>query len=428
MLKKIFLIIFLIINFSIEASELDEKIDTIVIKHGLQKLEKVKDIPKDKILLGARLFSDRNLSGNKNISCMDCHHPMLGTGDTLSLSLGEGSEGHGLNKSQKSATILLRNSPPLFNLGYRNFLDMFYDGRVSFDPTLQIFNTPEVGLNGENPAYKNIVKNLDSALAAQALFPLVNIEEMKGRGPNSVSQASSNLDTWNVILNERILPFERYESLFKRVYPGELINIGHVADSIAAFISVNFNLVDTPYDRYLGGEKNALTSSEKRGLLVFAERGKCIQCHNGQHLTNFEYRSVGVPQIGTHNNLNDLGRYNVTFKKSDSYKFKTPPLRNIALSWPYFHNGAITNLKDLIEHYNDIEQSLFQYETTKINLTPYMNKIEVDRDLTRNKLRFNLISIGEVRRGLKLTDEEKEDLFNFLNTGILDYKFQPKRL
>ena len=131
---------------------------------------------------------------------------------------------------------------------------------------------------------------------------------------------------------------------------------------------------------------------------------------------------------GLEKDLDDRGRYEVTGKTSDLYKFRTPPLRNIALTAPYFHNGAMTTLEEVVEHYDDIKKSLDNYTLASVNLGPYNQTIVVDDNEMRNKFRFNLISIGEVRRGLKLTDEEKKNLLEFLRTGILDYRFQKDRL
>ena len=162
---------------------------------------------------------------------------------------------------------------------------------------------------------------------------------------------------------------------------------------------------------------------------VFLGRGQCFQCHNGPHLSNFTYRTVGVPQIAERGsqNLADKGRFEVTGNKSDQFKFKTPSLRNVAVTAPYMHNGTFSTLEEVVEHYDQIEQSLKNYEVDEELLRPYSSELEVDRDPFRNKLRYQLISIGKVRRDLNLTEREKKDLIQFLQTGLLDYRFQRSR-
>ena len=129
------------------------------------------------IELGKRLFMDTNLSGNRNVSCMTCHNSIAGTSDLLPLSRTENSNG-----------ILRRNSLSLFNLGNNPFI--FWDGRVSYDKTSKIFSTPEKNL----PI--SISNVLTSALSAQALFPMVSHDEMRGqKGENEIGAKRSTDQT-----------------------------------------------------------------------------------------------------------------------------------------------------------------------------------------------------------------------------------------
>lgn len=117
-----------------------------------------------------------------------------------------------------------------------------------------------------------------------------------------------------------------------------------------AFSSYVRSLIDatTPYDEYLQGNKNALKPSEKRGLALFSsEELACATCHSGPLLTNFDFENNGL-----YEEYEDLGRALITLKKEDHGKFKIPSLRNIALTAPYMHNGKLSTLEAVIDHYS----------------------------------------------------------------------------
>lgn len=426
-------LIFLLLNSltTFSQSDLDSQVDELVMVNALKPLEKVQPSSRELTRLGAMLFHEVQLSGNKNIGCNSCHHPRFGTADAMPFSIGTGGVGMGGMRRQRVGGITKRHSPHLLNLGYPEIEFMFWDGRVHFDNKTGIFTTPEPGLNGANPQYKEITQVMTSALSAQTIFPIVNDLEMRGTN-NDIANTSTNYDSWNAVM-KRLLEGssgEAYKKQFELAYPGTTqFNIGHVGEALGKFIALSFNIIDTPYDRYLKGDKTAMTESEKRGFVVFATRGKCIKCHNGEHLSNFEFKTVATPQLTpeSYPAPYDQGRFEVTGDKSDLFKFKTPTLRHLALTAPYMHNGAFKTLEEVIEHYSNPQQSLADYDLSKADLTPYGDNFVIDRDEKRNKLRVNLISIGEVRRGIQFTDAEKEDLLNFLETGLLDYRFQPNR-
>lgn len=422
--------IFLILaTFSVHAfsSDIDQQLKKLIKDNNLQALEPSFKEDIHVIRLGQRLFSERELSGNRDITCMHCHHPALGTSDRLPLPIGAGGIGLGPNRQQSKAQVIPRNSPALINLGYREINDMFWDGRVSYDHKTKVLQTPEPALNGKSPEAKEIAKMLTSSLAAQVIFPITSKEEMRGFENNELSKAQSNLEVWNLVM-KRLLHGEYkdfYREQFSKAFPKTKIedfNIGHVGNALAAFISYNFNLINTPYDRYLKGDLNAMTHSEKKGLKVFLTRGKCINCHAGKHLSNFQYKTTGTPQIGTVDSpkLDDQGRFEVTGVKRDLYKFRTPPLRNIILTAPYMHSGVFFTLEEVIEHYDNVKKSMANFEVSSDIQKFYDEKIVLDKDPRRNKLRFQLMSIGELRKGLKLTDSEKKDLLNFMKDALTD--------
>lgn len=404
-------------------SPLDKTLTSLIKKHQLTSLPKSELQNQNEVILGSRLFAEVRLSGNQDITCMHCHHPMLGTGDNLPFSIGTGGKGLGTGRVQDGkGKIIKRHAPALFNLGYSDIKDMFWDGRVHFDKAKGEFISPSAELNKR----KDLWQNFSGSLAAQVIFPLLSIEEMLGTD-NEISKLEGDLKQWEAYV-DRLLNGSKnamYQSLFKRAYPRDFeagkINITHVANALAAFITRNFNLVNTPYDQYLDGDLDALNESEKRGLKVFLDKGACINCHSGRHLTNWDYKSIGLPEIGPvdeSGSLNDKGRFEVTGMKADQYNFRTPPLRNINLSAPYMHNGVYATLEEVVEHYNHSRKAIRNYVIPETIQGLYEEKIVKDESFINNKLRFQLISDDDIRRPLNLTDEEKGDLVQFLETGL----------
>ncbi len=305
--------------------------------------------------LGESLYFEDNLSGNKNINCSTCHDPSLATGDGLPVNIGEGSVL--LNNRRvitKTHQIGPRNTPALYNTGDKKLEIMFWDGRVSYRSDWEEFTTPEEALNGDYPERWDITDVLDGALAAQVIFPLVTDQEMMGQaGSNEIAKAQDNLTRWD-LLTKRILGMPKYKKALNDAFPKvKQFNIGHIGRALAEYIRVEFSRTSTPWDRYLRGDKAAMSADEKRGAVLFFSRGRCIVCHTGPHLGGEVFMGVASPQIGPGKDIkhNDEGRFLITGRDSDRYKFRVPPLRNVALTAPYFHSGAYQTLSDVLDHY-----------------------------------------------------------------------------
>jgi cytochrome c peroxidase len=145
------------------------------------------------------------------------------------------------------------------------------------------------------------------------------------------------------------------------------------------------------------GNKSALTAQEKRGLILFVSKAACTRCHNGSNFTDNQFHNLGVPPAGPLKE--DLGRYAVTKVEKDKRAFKTPTLRNITLTPPYMHNGAIKTLEEVVDFYNNGGGD----------------------DPNKSEQIFKL----------NLTDKEKEDLMAFLkaltgNLPIISYPQLPQ--
>lgn len=142
---------------------------------------------------------------------------------------------------------------------------------------------------------------------------------------------------------------EGYRSRFKKVF-GEDPTYDNVGKAIASF-ERTLVTPNSRFDQYSQGNKEALNDSEKRGLILFVSKASCTQCHKGKNFSDDGFHNLGVPKVGPLKN--DLGRFDVTKMNDDRGKFKTPTIRNISLTAPYMHNGALTTLEDVVQFYNE---------------------------------------------------------------------------
>lgn len=314
--------------------------------------------------LGWQLFWDPVLSGNRNISCATCHHPDFGTGDGVSLALGEGGVGLGpdrhIDPDNPPEQRIPRNAPALFNLGAREFTVMFHDGRIEVDPS-----RPS-GLR--TPLEDEMVDGFASLLSAQTMFPVLSQDEMAGHySENEISLAvrlgriTGEGGAWDRIA-QRVAAIDAYRMQFETVYPeiadGRPVAFTDISNAIATFIAVEWRSDDSLFDAVLRGE-TTLEGAAARGLDLFYGDAGCASCHAGPFLTDHGFHAMGQPQIGpgkaerfeTHNR--DVGRMRVTNDPADAYKFRTPSLRNVALTAPYGHAGAFADLEIFVRHHVD---------------------------------------------------------------------------
>ncbi|WP_135505318.1 cytochrome-c peroxidase [Roseovarius aestuariivivens] len=311
------------------------------------------------VLLGRDLFYDPILSGNRNIACGTCHNPRFGTSDGVALSLGEGAQGLGPARHVPvagSAARLSRNTPALFNLSAGEFDRLFHDGRLARAPDARFGIAMPEGHRLERPV---------SLLAAQALLPLVAPHEMAGEaGENVIADAVAQgriagLDGAWQKLTERVADIPDYRRRFTwLIGPDEPLHITHIASALADFIAYEFRATDSPFDAFLAGQDEALRNEELRGMALFYGKAGCDACHAGAFQTDHRLHAIGVPPIGPGKGhgprgLADHGLGHVTGRTKDRYRFRTPSLRNVALTAPYGHNGAYETLADMIRHHAD---------------------------------------------------------------------------
>lgn len=403
----------------------DNQLSNVISNNGLAKLTAPAAEASDLVALGEALFADVDLSGNRNISCLSCHDTAHGTVDGLPFSIGTGAAGIGSVRRQINGTSLptARNAPSLYNLGRTNQIRAFLDGRVSFNNRVIASTVNEI--SGANPTRADISTVFTNAYDVQPMFPLLSTTEMLGAN-NDLSAHSTEVAVWQSILTDRLLTKPAVARLFARAYPSVAtaqLNPGHIGRAIGAFMKSRFQSTNTPFDRYLAGDLTALTEAQKRGMVVFYTRGQCVRCHSGSNFTDLGFHSSGVPQIGTTPFVDDLGRASITGLTADRYKFKTPSLRNIALTAPYMHDGAFDTLEAVVNHYNNVRASLASYTIPPSYQGFYQLALALDQNTTRNNLRLNQIDNGAIRNGLGLSTQEKADLVNFLRNGLRDANF-----
>ena len=168
---------------------------------------------------------------------------------------------------------------------------------------------------------------------------------------------------------------------------------------MAHFEELAFATRKTNWDDYLDGDKYALNASSKRGALLFYGKGRCVSCHSGNLMSDFNYHNLGIPENGPGFNGNgeDLGRYYVTLEEKDKYKFRTPPLRNVSKTYPYFHNGIFSELESVIKHHTKISYFTDKYKEDGFMLNKFQST--------------NLSPI--LVEGLDLNENDIKDLLSF---------------
>lgn len=312
--------------------------------------------------LGQLLFYDPILSGNKEVACATCHHPAFGTGDGLSLSIGDGGIGLGPNRvvdpNNHPEQRIPRNAQALFNLGAHEFTVLFHDGRIEVDP-----DRPG-GLR--TPLDADMIAGFETLLSAQSMFPVLSPDEMAGHyAENEIAAAvrkgelTSAGGAWDLIAH-RVSDIPAYADAFIATYPqittAEQITFADVSNAIASFIELEWRSDNAPFDAYLR-DQTPLPAAATTGLALFYGEAGCSTCHSGPFQTDHQFHATGDVQIGPgkarrfESHARDVGRFGVTGDPLDRFAFRTPSLRNVALTGPYGHSGAFADLATYLRHH-----------------------------------------------------------------------------
>jgi cytochrome c peroxidase len=324
--------------------------------------------------LGQALFFDKILSGNRDISCATCHEPSLHAADGLTLAVGTGGTGTGAARTLGAGRQFVpRNAPSLLNQGL-GFFYLFWDGRVNEEGGPSRFRTP---------AGAQLPTGLNNLLAAQAMLPVTNRTEMRGKAgdvdlfgnANELAQVSDAdfTEMWRATMR-RLLAVQEYVAKFNAAYPGiptTALGFQHAANALAAFQVHAFTKVNSPFDRYLARDDAALTEEQKRGAILFFGRAQCSSCHGGPLLGGRSFANAGVPQLGPGVGAGaplDRGRGeelpNFSFYQ---FAFRVPALRNVELTAPYMHNGAYRTLETVVRHYNNVDSALVAFDVSELD-------------------------------------------------------------
>jgi cytochrome c peroxidase len=345
------------------------------------------------VKLGRALLFDPILSGNRNISCATCHFPTFATGDGKSLAVGEGGIGLGPGREHPNGVFIARNAPPLFNLGLMKHL--FWDGRIERDAAGVVHTPAGAQLTPEMAR----VFEFGSA-SALGLFPVTNRAEMRGQLASGNELAAIPDDDlpaiWAAIMR-RLGRISEYREMFEEAYPGTRfrdMTFAHASNAIGGFMVSELTFANAPWDRFLRGDNSALTGRQLEGARTFLTL-KCSICHTGATLSDDQFHDVAVAQLGPGegdgpSGRDDFGRMRVTGSALDKYLFRTTPLRNVELTGPYGHDGAITTLRGFVEHYSESDIKLRTFDPSPLEpalrgtVIPTTDAILAQRDTLLN--------------------------------------------
>lgn len=376
--------------------------------------------------VGRSLFFDTVTGLNNDNNCSGCHAPTAGFGDTQSIAIGVGN--NGVVGPNRSGPRNQRRTPSVANTAF--YPTLMWNSRfsaVSHDPFDNsggfLFPAPE----GTTLSY------LPHLLTAQAFIPPT--ERVEAAGFDFPGHNGNIRDE----VMRRINSVPEYRKLFGKIFPsikeGEPITYDMFAAAIAEF-EFTLTFADAPIDKFARGQKNAMTADQKRGAALFFGKANCVQCHavsgnSNEMFSDFDQHVIGVPQIvPTASNMifdgpgqnEDFGLEQVTGDPSDRYKFRTSPLRNVALQPTYFHNGAFTTLEDAIRHHMDVFTSALNYDPAAAG---------VDGDLLAPMGPINPV-LNRVdpllAQPIELTEEEFRQLVDFVRFGLLDPRAKPENL
>ncbi|WP_127114373.1 cytochrome-c peroxidase [Shimia sediminis] len=376
----------------------------------------------EEVLLGQLLFYDPILSGSKTVSCATCHHPRFATSDGVSLGLGDGGMGLGPNRQHNPENPpekrIPRNAPALFNLGAREFTVFFHDGRLEAD------SSRPGGIR--TPLGREMEQGFASALAAQAMFPVLSGDEMAGHySENEVAQAvrqgvlTGEGGAWD-LLAKRVEAIPTYRAMFNPVIgKGTPVAFTDIANVIASFIAFEWRADNSVFDRYLR-DGTPLPEPAMRGMDLFYGSAGCASCHSGLFQTDHGFHAIAMPQIGPgksarfESHSRDTGRMRVTGNPEDAYKFRTPSLRNITRTGPYGHAGSYATLEAVIWHHSDPVKSLMRYDAEQAILPG--DRFPDDFRLYANLKELAAIAGANELAPTELSNRQIADLIAFLTT------------
>jgi cytochrome c peroxidase len=376
--------------------------------------------------VGRLLWFDTITGLNDDNTCAGCHSPTNGFGDTQSIAIGIGN--NGMVGPHRAGPRNMRRSPMVINAAF--FPNLMWNSRFSalsgdpFDNSAGfLFPQPE-GLS---------LSHQPHLLAAQAFIPPTERTEVAG------FDFPGDSDALRAEVLKRLNSTPAYRKLFGKVFPevktGAPITFDMFGKAIAEF-EFTLTFADAPIDRFARGERNALTEDEKKGALLFFGAARCSACHSvagssNEMFSDFQDHVIGIPQIlprltnmafdGPGAN-EDFGREEITGDPNDRYKFRTPPLRNIAVQPSFMHNGAFTSLEDAVRHHLNVTDSALRY-------TPASQQLAADLRGPTGPVEPVLLRVDPIlATPVTLTSEQFDQLIVFVRDGLLDPRAKPDNL
>lgn len=248
----------------------------------------------ESVRLGRWLFFDKRLSADNQVSCATCHRPENGFSEPTPVSTGiDGKKG-------------ARKAPSFLNQAWNNTGHFFWDGRAG-------------------------------SLEEQAGGPMINAIEM------------GNKDHEAVIAKLRSI--KGYAKYFEEAFGSSEVTIDRVTKAIADYERTRMS-GNSAWDRFMAGDRSALSSDAKKGRTLFFGNGFCNNCHKGPNLTDNDFHNLGVGWDEETKTFADEGRYVVTNEEKDKGAFKTPGLRDVSKRAPYMHDGSVKTLAEVVKLYS----------------------------------------------------------------------------
>lgn len=284
----------------------------------------------DKVTLGRRLFSDRLLSRDHALACATCHDPRRAFADGRPMAIGARS---------RTGT---RSTPAIINRGYGTA--QFWDGRAR-------------------------------TLEDQVLEPIVNPKEL------------------DLTIDEAVDRLERsrqYRNQFRTVF-GRAVNAEDLARALASYVRTILS-GSSAFDRYMAGNRDALSDQARQGLGLFRGKGNCLVCHIGPTLTDEQFHNTGV--AWRDGQLTDEGRFAISGHERDRGAFKTPTLREIARTAPYMHDGSLATLEAVVDFYDDGGR-------LNLNIDPEIHPLHLAAEEKQALVLFLQSLSGTIREGVQ---------------------------
>jgi cytochrome c peroxidase len=425
---------------------LDEQLRAALAQQGFtgtveQKLEARLGRPLDfkRADLGRLLFFDPVSSLHNDNSCAACHSPSHGYGDTQSIAIG--IQNNLIAGPDRQGPRNRRRSPLILN-AFDNSLGFGFpqpEGTASFRPgdpavpqllVAQAFLPPTELI--EEAGFTGIRDGLDPRY--------FQFDDGKGESCPALDAGGFRNGPIRARVEQRLnaIPayVEKFGDAFSEVRNGAAIDISMFARAIAEYEFI-LKGANAPIDRYARGDAGAMTDAQKRGALLFFGKANCVACHavsgkSNEMFSDFRMHNIGVPQIapvfglGTGNVIFDgpeenegFGLEQVTGLVADRYRFRSSPLRNVALQPAFFHNGAFTRLEDAVRHHLDVMASLRSYDARRAGVAP---------DLAKRMAPIARVAASIdplLRRPLQLGEREFDELVQFVRSGLLDESTLP---